>query len=275
MTGKDGTLGSTSPTRSPGVTPRAASATATRPAESANSSYVTRASPIRRAGRPPSLIAVSSRCCAMLVMTDLSRAVRTAGASLRGSGGDSAGCLVGVVPREDGVEDGVLGLLDRGVGEVDGVLGVRLGVLGVGLRTVRGVLRLARVDPLAGPGQVLVPGALDVVGLRVGAIAGACRIGAELVRRLLRAVTCFRDRLLQLVARLRLRGGGALLGLLGPDRETCEIVGDGHGFLLRKRCADRTLGESVAAAIGPAARNVAETMCGAARRRVLGAMQRV
>src|SRR3954469_20284517 len=126
--GKDGTLGRTSPTRSPGVTPRAANAAATRPGEWANSPYVTTASPIRRAGRPPSLVAVSNRCCAMGAMTDLSGGTGRP-APRCGSGGDGPGRLVGVVSCEDGLEDGVLGLLDRRVGEVDGVGGVRLGVL--------------------------------------------------------------------------------------------------------------------------------------------------
>src|SRR3954451_11481947 len=221
-------MGSTSPTRSPGVAPRAADAAATRPAEWANSPYVTSASPIRRAGRPPSLVAVSSRCCAMWAMTDLSGGTGLP-APRCGSGGDGPGRLVGVVSCKDGLEDGVLGLLDRRVGEVDGIGGVRLGVLGVGLRAIRGVPRLARVAPLARPREVVVPGALDIVGPRVGPVGGGRRPGAELVRGLLCAVAGLLDRLLQLVARLCLRGGGAVLGLLGPDRETCEIVGDSHG----------------------------------------------
>src|SRR3954462_10340025 len=98
-------MGSTRPTRSPGVAPRAANAAATRPAEWANSPYVTTASPIRRASRPPSLGAVSSRGCATFAMTDLLGG--TGRPALRcGSGGDGPGRLVGVVPHEDGLEDG-------------------------------------------------------------------------------------------------------------------------------------------------------------------------
>jgi hypothetical protein len=64
--------------------------------------------------------------------------------------------------RQDGVEVGVLGLLDCAIGEVDRVLGVAGGRLGVVLGDLGVVLSLACVDPSPGPLQVLVPGPLEV-----------------------------------------------------------------------------------------------------------------
>jgi hypothetical protein len=50
--------------------------------------------------------------------------------SVRGSAGLALGEVIGVGAGEDGVGDGVLGLVEHGHGEGDGIRGVLLGVVG-------------------------------------------------------------------------------------------------------------------------------------------------
>jgi hypothetical protein len=54
-----------------------------------------------------------------------------------------------VLPGEDGIQNGELGLIERGVGRIDRVGGVVLGVFGIGLGSVGRVPRLAGFVPIA------------------------------------------------------------------------------------------------------------------------------
>src|SRR5262249_34914598 len=81
-------------------------------------------------------------------------------------------------PRQDRVENGVVGLVDRGFGERDGVervgLGLVCGAFG-DLRIVRGLLR---PDALSNALDVSIPIALDLVPLAFRLVDDLRRLGA-------------------------------------------------------------------------------------------------
>lgn len=129
-------------------------------------------------------------------------------------------CGLGVLPGEHGVENGVLGLPDRGVGEVDGPGGVVLRILRVGLGLLSVALSLPLVGPLANLGEVFLPRALNAFAPRPRLLGGRSRLAASEVRYLLRAGAGLRDRLLEVLPRLRLGGRGAVLRFLGPGRQS-------------------------------------------------------
>src|SRR4030095_1055975 len=92
------------------------------------------------------------------------------------------GSLVGLGAGEDRVEDGVLGLLDRGVGVVDRKLGVGLSPFRVVFGVRRLEIGLPLVDVPAGLGKVGVPGFLDVAPVVAGSLAGGLGLGLQLLR---------------------------------------------------------------------------------------------
>jgi hypothetical protein len=98
------------------------------------------------------------------------------------SAGAGTRCRPGVLPGEHGVENGVLGLADRGVREVDGPGGVGLRVFRLVLGSFGVALSLALIGPLANLGEVVLPGALNaftprprLLGCRGGLAASEVR----------------------------------------------------------------------------------------------------
>ena len=84
----------------------------------------------------------------------------------------AVGGLVGIHARESGVENGVLGLFQRGIRKGDRVIGVRLVVLGANLEALGVEIGLLLGGVLAHPSDVALPVLLQVGPALLGAHGG-------------------------------------------------------------------------------------------------------
>src|SRR4051794_30576108 len=123
--------------------------------------------------------------------------------------------LIGLEPRQAGIEHGVLGLLDRGVREVDRGRGVILRALGAALGVLDVLVGLCVFDVPADLGDVPGPVLLNVSprARRLRLRAGGA--GLELGRPLLGGLAGLLDLSLEVRLALRLGGSDVLLGALG------------------------------------------------------------
>ena len=132
--------------------------------------------------------------------------------------------VVGILPRQDGVEDRVFGLLDCSVRVVDGERSILFGAVRVPLRGVEVVFGALLVDVLAHRLDVLAPRALHVgPPVRDRALVGL-GVLAQLIGTGLCRITVRLDVLLQVRLGLALRGCRSVLGFLRFCSKLAQLI---------------------------------------------------